>query len=150
MRRGLAKTVKVMIFTLSLSAVLGGVVPGARAAWTPRRDMLGWMNDARSDRGAVALYRGWRLRAIADEHSRRMAEAGRIFHTVSLGSRLSSVSWHVAGENVGAGGSMRALFDAFMRSAPHRDNILERRFRRVGIGIYTHDGFVWVTLIFVG
>jgi len=45
---------------------------------------------------------------------------------------------------------MRALYDAFMQSTPHRENILERGFRRVGIGVYAHDGFLWVTLIFVG
>lgn len=150
MRRGLVRTVKVLGLTLALSVVLGAVAPSARAAWTPRRDMLGWMNDARSDRGARVLDRGWRLRAMADEHSRQMANAGRIFHTASLGSKLTFVSWSVAGENVGAGGSMRSLYDAFMRSDPHRRNILGRGYRRVGVGVYAHDGFLWVTLIFVG
>jgi uncharacterized protein YkwD len=150
MRRGLVGTVKVLGLTLVLSVVLGAIAPSARADWTPRRDMLGWMNDARNDRGARDLERGWRLRSMADEHSRQMATAGRIFHTASLGSKLTFVSWSVAGENVGAGGSMRALFDAFMKSEAHRDNMLRRGYRRVGIGVYAHDGFVWVTLIFVG
>jgi uncharacterized protein YkwD len=87
---------------------------------------------------------------MANEHSQQMAKAGRIFHTVSLGSKLTFVSWSVAGENVGAGGSMRDLFDAFMKSDAHRQNILGRGFRRVGVGVYAHDGFLWVTLIFVG
>jgi uncharacterized protein YkwD len=150
MRVGLVKATKVLGLTLALSVVLGAVAPSAHAIWTPRRDMLGWMNTARSNRGTVALDRGWRLRELADDHSRQMANAGRIFHTASLGSKLTFVSWRVAGENVGAGGSMRALFDAFMKSDPHRDNILGRSYRRVGIGVYAHDGFLWVTLIFVG
>ena len=150
MRRGLVGAVKVLGLTLALTVVFGALAPSARAAWTPRRDMLGWMNTARSDHGQVVLDRGWRLRAIADAHSRRMASAGRIFHTASLGSKLTSVSWNVAGENVGAGGSMWALYDAFMESDPHRDNILGRGFRRVGVGVYAHGGFLWVTLIFVG
>jgi uncharacterized protein YkwD len=150
MRRGLVRITAILGLTLALTVVLGAVAPSARSAWTPRLDMLGWMNAARSARGEVALYQGWRLRAMADDHSRRMAEAGRIFHTDSLGSRLSVVSWTVAGENVGAGLSTRALYDAFMKSQPHRDNILGRGFRRVGIGVYARDGFLWVTLIFVG
>ena len=150
MRRRLVRTATVLGLTLALSVVLGAIAPGVRATWTPRRDMLGWMNHARSDHGAAVLDPGWRLRALADEHSRQMANAGRIFHTASLGSRLTFVSWTVAGENVGAGGSMRSLYDAFMTSDPHRDNILRRRFRRVGVGVYPHDGFLWVTLIFVG
>ena len=150
MRRGLVKTIKVFGLTLAISVLLGAVAPSARAAWTPRLDMLGWMNSARSHSGAAVLDRGWRLRQLADDHSRQMANAGQIFHTVSLGSKLTFVSWRMAGENVGAGGSMRALFDAFMKSDPHRDNILRRGYRRVGIGVYAHDGFLWVTLIFVG
>ena len=150
MGRGLAGAVRVLGLTLALSVVFGALAPGARAAWTPRRDMLGWMNTARSDHGQVLLDGGWRLRAMADEQSRQIASAGRIFHTASLGSKLTSVSWNVAGENVGAGGSMWALYEAFMKSDPHRDNILGRGFRRVGVGVYAHGGFLWVTLIFVG
>jgi uncharacterized protein YkwD len=150
MSRGLVKALKVLGLTLALSVVLGALAPAARAGWTPRRDMLTWMNSARSNHGAVGLNRVYRLRTMADTHSRQMADAGRIFHTVSLGSKLNFVSWRVAGENVGAGGSMRALFDAFMRSAPHRANILGAAYRQVGIGVYPSDGFLWVTLIFVG
>jgi uncharacterized protein YkwD len=150
MRRGLVRTTKVLGFTLALTVVLSAVAPSARATWTPRRDMLGWMNNARSVQGAVVLDRGWRLRTMADEHSRQMADAGRIFHTTSLSSRLTFVSWSVAGENVGAGGSMWRLYEAFMDSEGHRDNILDRRYRRVGIGVYASDGFLWVTMLFVG
>lgn len=150
MRAGLVRITKILGLTLALTVVLGALAPSAQATWTPRRDMLGWMNTARSVHGAIVLDRGWRLREMADVHSRQMADAGRIFHTTSLGNRLTFVSWAVAGENVGAGLSMRGLFDAFMDSEGHRDNILEHRFRRVGIGVYAHDGFLWVTMIFVG
>ena len=150
MRRSLVKAIEVLGLTLTLSVVLGAVAPSAYATWTPRRDMLGWMNTARSKHGSVVLDRGWRLRSMADEHSRQMANAGQIFHTESLGSKLTFVSWSVAGENVGAGGSMRALFDAFMDSEVHRENMLGRGYRRVGIGLYAQDGYLWVTLIFVG
>ena len=150
MRRGLVRITTILGLTLAITLALGALAPSARGTWTPRRNMLEWMNAARTVRGEVALDRGWRLRVLADEHSRRMANAGRIFHTRSLGYRLRYVSWTVAGENVGAGGSMRSLYDAFMKSRPHRENILERRFRRVGIGVYSSSGFLWVTLIFVG
>lgn len=150
MRRGLVRTFQVLGLTLALSVVLAAVAPSAHATWTPRRDMLRWVNTARSNHGTVVLDMGWRLRAMADEHSRHMAHAGEIFHTASLGSKLTFVSWRVAGENVGAGGSMRSLFDAFMKSHVHRDNMLGRGYRRVGIGVYARGGYLWVTLIFVG
>ena len=150
MGRGLVKTAQVLGLTLTLSVVLGALAPEAVAGWAPRRDMHSLMNGARSNHGAGALDRVWVLRRMADRHSREMAQAGRIFHTVNLGTRLRVVSWNVAGENVGAGVRIKTLFEAFMDSAPHRANILNRDFRRVGIGVYRDDGILWITLIFVG
>jgi uncharacterized protein YkwD len=150
MGRGLARTLKVSGLAITLAVVLGGLAPVARAEWTPRRDLLSWINTARADHGSRALSGGWRLRDLANAHSRRMADAGRIFHTPSLGSRLTFLTWRTAGENVGAGTSMRSLYDAFMRSSPHRANILASSYRRIGIGVYRADGFLWVTMVFVG
>jgi uncharacterized protein YkwD len=150
MGRGLVKTAQVLGLTLALSVVLGALAPEAIAGWAPRRDMLTWMNGARNNHGAVDLDRVWVLRRMADEHSKDMAREGRIFHTTNLSYQLRTVSWSVAGENVGAGLKVRTLFEAFMDSAPHRANILNRDFRRVGIGVYRDDGIIWMTLIFVG
>jgi len=150
MSRRLVKTAKVLGLTLAISVLLAALAPAAQAGWAPRRDMHRWMNGARTDHGAVALDRVWVLRQMADEHSEDMAREGRIFHTTNLAYQLRTVSWSVAGENVGAGLKVRRLFEAFMDSAPHRANILNRDFRRVGIGIYRHDGYIWMTLIFVG
>jgi uncharacterized protein YkwD len=150
MRRGLVKTATVLGLTLALSVVLGALAPAARAEWAPRRDFLTWMNGARANHSARALERVYVLRKMADQHSREMAAQGRIFHTSNLGTRLRVVSWQVVGENVGAGQRLRALFDAFMDSAPHRANILYRTYRDVGIGVHRDGGIIWITLIFVG
>ena len=150
MRRGLVGAVKVLGFTLALSIVLAVVAPSAQARWTPRADILTWMNQARDRHGAVELNRVRKLREMADLHSRQMAYEGRIFHTEQLSARLRIVSWSVAGENVGVGPKLWALYEAFMKSDAHRHNILEHRFQRVGIGVYRADGFLWITLIFVG
>lgn len=150
MRRGLVRAAKVLGLTLALSVVLAAVAPSAQARWTPRYDMLRWMNGARADRGLVHLHMGPRLLNLANRHSRQMAGQGRIYHSTPLSATLRYVSWRVAGENVGVGGRMWKLYEAFMDSSPHRANILEYRFRRVGVGVYVHDGFKWVTMIFVG
>src|SRR5262245_62170720 len=100
MRRGLVRAVKVLGFTLALSIVLAAVAPSAQARWTPRADILTWMNQARGRQGAVELVRVRKLREMADLHSRQMAYEGRIFHTEQLSARLRIVTWSVAGENV--------------------------------------------------
>jgi uncharacterized protein YkwD len=150
MRRGLVRTVQVLGLTLALSIVLAAVAPSAQARWTPRADLLTWMNQARDRHGAVDLNRVRKLREMADLHSRQMAYEGRIFHTEQLSARLRIVSWSIAGENVGVGPRLWALYEAFMKSDVHRANILQRGFERVGIGVYRADGFLWITLIFVG
>ena len=150
MRRGLVKTIKVLGLTLALSVALAAVAPTAHAEWTPRLDMLRWMNSARNSQNRSHLDMTWRLRKLANQHSQQMAAQGRIFHSESLSGSLRYVSFTVAGENVGVGDSMWKLYEAFMKSSPHRANILEYRFRRVGVGVYAHDGFLWVTMIFVG
>jgi uncharacterized protein YkwD len=150
MRRGLVKAIAVVGLTFAISVALTAVAPSALAGWAPRRDMLTWMNAARRDHGAVALDRVWVLRHMADEHSRDMARRGRIFHTADLGSQLRRVSWRVAGENVGVGQKLRSLYGAFMQSDAHRANILGPSFRRVGIGVHRANGFLWITLLFVG
>jgi uncharacterized protein YkwD len=150
MRRGLVKAAKVLGLTVALSVALAAVAPTAQAEWTPRLDMLRWMNSARDNRDVSRLDMTWRLRRLANRHSHEMAEEGRIFHSASLAGTLRYVSWRVAGENVGVGASMWRLYEAFMDSSPHRANILDGRFRRVGVGVFAHDGFLWVTMIFVG
>lgn len=59
------------------------------------------------------------------------------------------------GENVGVGyveaGGVQGVFDAFMASQDHRPNILDSRFQRVGIGVWSHaDGTYWVAVDFGG
>lgn len=149
MRRGLVETIKVLGLTLALSVALAAVAPTAHAEWTPRLDMLRWMNSARNSRDLSRLDMTWKLRTLANKHSQEMAAEGQIFHS-ELDGTLRYVSFTVAGENVGVGDSMWKLYEAFMKSSPHRANILEYRFRRVGVGVYAHDGFLWVTMIFVG
>jgi uncharacterized protein YkwD len=150
MGRGLARSAPLVAAVVALSVVVG-MAPEARAEWTPRHDLVTWMNAARANHGARPLDRVWVLRELADDHSRAMAREGSIFHTTNLATRLRIVSWDVYGENVGVTDGLRRLFEAFMDSPAHRANILDRRFGRVGIGIYRDDhGYLWVTLIFVG
>jgi uncharacterized protein YkwD len=72
-----------------------------------------------------------------------MARAQTLFHSSSLG-RLGR--W---GENVGyTYRGVRSIHRAFMRSRDHRWNILNRSFRKVGIGVDRARGRLWVTEIF--
>ena len=54
------------------------------------------------------------------------------------------------GQNVGTGPTVRAVFRAFMRSADHRANMLDRCYRRTGYGVVKFRGAAWVTVNFAG
>ncbi|MBI3647520.1 MAG: CAP domain-containing protein [Actinobacteria bacterium] len=140
----------VLAVSLVVTLAFVGTAPEAGARTLRRTHMLQLINAAREDRGRVDLRLNRKLSWYAKRHSRRMAEKGYIFHTRSLSSRLSNVSWSVAGENVGAGGSVDTLFQAFMASDPHRRNILLGSYRHVGVGMVRRDGYLWVTMVFYG
>jgi uncharacterized protein YkwD len=93
-----------------------------------------------------------RLSDLARQHSIAMANQGSLFHTADPAtSYLRGVDWRTWGENVGvSGGTVADLHKAFMRSAPHRANILNRDFRHVAIGAVRVDGTLWVTVFFYG
>jgi uncharacterized protein YkwD len=136
-----------------VACLLGTAAQTAGADTLLRRErMLGWVNEARKDAGARPLDLGWRLTSIARDHSRVMAKQDRLFHSTSLSTKLSFADWSTWGENVGAGMEAWDLYRAFMNSPDHRRNMLEARFRRVGIGFVRDDAdrILWVTMIFYG
>jgi uncharacterized protein YkwD len=107
------------------------------------------INDARAQYGRRSLRLSQSLSDVARKHSRTMRAAGRIFHTHDLAGALSSYSWDIAGENVGRGPSITGLHKAFMNSPGHRDNVLYRKFRRMGVGAVWRDGTCFITIIFM-
>jgi len=140
------------ILALSLVATLalGAMAPNAGARTLRRDHLLELMNARREHRNVGDLTISPRLSRYAKTHSRKMAKRGYIFHTRSLSSRLRSVRWSIAGENVGAGGDLETLFQAFMDSAPHRRNILRGSFKHVGLGLFSRNGDLWITMDFYG
>jgi uncharacterized protein YkwD len=121
----------------------------ARAASTPEAQMRRLINQERTERGKGALATNERMAGIAERHSRDMAESGTIYHNGHLGSDLRYAHASGWGENVGMGGSVSRLHGLFMDSSPHRKNILNGTFDRIGVGVVKRDGTVYVTVVFV-
>jgi uncharacterized protein YkwD len=109
--------------------------------------LLQQLNAVRADHGLPALRANARLAAAADQHSREMADDGYFNHDSVDGTSFSSriARWYplgtfhswLVGENllwssptVDPSGAVAM----WMRSAPHRANILNPRFRDIGIG----------------
>ena len=107
------------------------------------------VNNARERNGLGRLRGNGRLSAAAAAHSGDMVRKRYFSHTSRSGKDVAdrvrnsgylsgATSWSV-GENIawgsGARSTPRSIVSAWMNSAGHRQNILSRRFREIGIGI---------------
>jgi uncharacterized protein YkwD len=124
--------------------------PALAADSTAESAMRQRINSARSARHRIKLKMNSRMVGVARQHSSDMAGAGEIFHNDGLSGDLTGMSWSVAGENVGVGGTIPELHTAFMQSPPHRANVLKRAYDRVGVGVVAADDRIWITVVFAG
>ncbi len=130
---------------LALAGVLMFAAPAA-SLYRPEQRLAPMINTARYRHGLPRLVERPRLRVAAERQSGLMAKRGRLFHG-SLAWTSGLGCW---GQIVGTGPTIRAVFRAFMRSADHRANLLDRAYRRSGYGVVKIRGAVWVTVNFAG
>ena len=105
------------------------------------------INLARSAAGVGRLRLDKQLSRVARRHAWEMDSKNSLYHTPSSVLRWRVTNWNHLGENVGYGGSVASLHQAFMNSPAHRQNVLGG-FRHVGVGVHTDKDVMWVTIIF--
>jgi hypothetical protein len=131
---------------LVLAALAVGLVV-APAAAAPEDSFVSKINSERSSRGLAPLEVYWDLVDDAEAHSKRMKSEDELFHNPNLGSVTSG--WSALAENVGVGGDVDRLHEAFMDSDGHRKNILGD-YNYVGVGVVTESDLkMWVTVVFM-
>jgi len=141
--RRLAALIVALVATM---ASIGLLAPAAHAG-PGEGDFLSRTNSARSSAGRRAYSSKSDLVAVARRHAARMAAQGRIYHNSDLDSEVDN--WQAVGENVGMGGDVAAIHQAFMNSAAHKANILDRDFTEVGMGTATDaNGTLYVAQVF--
>lgn len=126
--------------------VTGAVTAGPASASTVEDHFTSKLNHARTTRGIPALHVRAALVKVAREQALRMANKNRLYHNPHLTTDVKDWKW--VGENVGFGPSSKTVHRAFMHSAPHRANILDRHYTQVGIGAVTRNGRIWVAQVF--
>jgi hypothetical protein len=128
------------------------------------------LNATRAGLGHAQLQRDPKLDALALEWSGHMADVyditkqvrtaglassscdavSALCHRPSLGAAASGIdpAWRSVGENVGTGGAVEALNDAFNASAGHFANIVGN-YNRLGVGVVVRNERIWVTFNFL-
>ena len=135
----------------SSKPVAATTVAETSTCWSPRTSELGFarkINEARRAGGRASLRLDPELSRAARYHTWQMAHANELYHTPADKLKRRVTNWVVLGENVGVGGTVSSLHEAFMNSPAHKDNIMLPGFTYVGIGASQRGDRLWVTVIF--
>lgn len=112
--------------------------------------MARWVNETRSAQGLSRLGVETNLTGIARDWSAHMAAAGGLSHQ-NLQTARARLGVRAIRENVGfASDSARRVYDNFLASPIHYNNIVATNVTTVGVGCVFDDRGWWVTQIFVG
>lgn len=139
------------VLGLGISDAADGLVADARPAGASdraafERQILELVNQARAAHGLPPLVRNANLDLAAERHGLDMANNNFFSHVSSNGDRLGDrvpkagyLNWIWAGENIAAGfDSPESVFQAWMNSTGHRNNILATAAQEIGIA-YIYD-----------
>jgi hypothetical protein len=125
--------------------LLGATAASVTAVTTTdlERRILGWVNDARADRGLVPLRIDTRLWSVAGGRAGVMAATNTLSHTVagSLTGDLRGIRWYAAGEDIAMTSAAKGtyatadLFRLWKSSPAHWAGLMSSRYNYVGVGM---------------
>ena len=148
---GNCRTLSVMVLLLGVALSVGaradadsGVPPtplasGGATIGPGELAVVQLINTFRTQNGVAPLLVGPALSRAAQAHSSDMARRGYFDHGAFV-TRLRSfgVRAPYLGENIAAGTRPLApttIVRMWIKSPPHRENLLDRSFRRIGVGV---------------
>ena len=130
-----------VVLAVSLLALLGLVATPVQASPSdPTADeaqFISLLNATRAKGGVAPLTVDPELRTLARGWAQQMADAGHISHAKPISAGVTA-DWLKLGENVGTGGNVTVVMNAFIASPGHYENIMDPEFTRVGVGV------IWV------
>ena len=119
---------------------------GETSALRVERELFAAVNQARRSQGLAPLRWDESLAAAARRHAQLMAEHRSAQHGFagepSLSARVKQTGAHFSwlAENVVEGPSPEFIHGQFMKSPPHRANILDRDMDSIGVGVVERGG----------
>ena len=136
------------------------VVPGegdGNAMADPKEALLARLNGARAAEAIAKLAKDPTLEKVAQAHAEAMMKAHLLAHDVGDGDpgvriAATGTTWKLVGENVAKAKTNLTAHRALYASPSHRGNMLEGRFKKVGIGVAVDpkSGDLWVAQMFGG
>ena len=131
---------------VSTATVRGGTGGNVSLSADEKR-MLDLHNKTRAEHGLPKFCVHPALQRAARAHSKEMIDKDYFKHNSASGQKFwdglesFGYNWWTAGENIlydpGSQDSVESLFKVWMKSSDHRANILDKRFREIGVGAST-------------
>lgn len=140
LRRRTRNVVRLLLAVFALVAILSSCTP-------QQAQVTSLVNRSRAGAGVHALRQNLNLDAKAQGWAEHLSRQGQLSHsTLSSGVNYP---FRLLGENVGYGGSIEQVHQAFLNSPGHRANIMDRQFDFIGTGVAYGRGRVWVVQVFM-
>ncbi len=140
--------VAVATFLVAISLVGGSAAADQIDPVSAEHEFVGRLNDVRAAHGLGSVAVDPALTEVARNWAAQMASVNQISHRSDLTSVAPS-NWLVLGENVGAGPAVGPIHEALMASPTHYANLVDPRFRQVGVGVVVVDGKIFVAQNFM-
>lgn len=152
----------VLLITLMACGGSGDPVPvpgalithGDASITAGEQQMIDRHNTTRAGQGLGALTGQAQLNQIAQDQANYMADIGQYQHDDASGGGASDratavgYAWVTIGENVGYDTVAQDLFDGWMNSTGHRNNILNPAVDEIGVGVATRGIYQYWCVVF--
>src|SRR5688572_15480471 len=102
------------------------------------------INDLRASQGLSSLVVDPALTMIAMDWTQQMAATSTLSHRPNLAA-VAPGDWTKLGENVGYGGGVASLHDAFVNSPGHYANLIKPEYQYIGVAVVMAGSTMWVT-----
>ena len=130
-------------------SVLPQIALGQAKSSTPEKLLFDLANRARSEAGLRPVKWNAALANAARRHASRMAERNTLSHQFpgepGLADRvaLAGARFSAVAENVAEGPSAETFHSQWMKSPPHRENLLDAQLDSVGIAVAERNGVLF-------
>lgn len=145
--RSLIATSVLLLASLGLIPSISSISTAGAADSAAASQLISLTNSLRASRGLPALQSNGALTAKAEGWAQHMADTGVLAHSVLADGAPGE--WTHLGENVGRGGDISGIHNAFVASASHLKNLVDPGFRYVGIGVVSINGGIYVSEVFM-
>ncbi|MEI6570111.1 MAG: CAP domain-containing protein [Actinomycetes bacterium] len=145
--RSLIATSVLLLASLGFLPSISSISTAGAADSAAASQFISLTNSLRASRGLPALQSNGALTAKAEGWAQHMADTGVLAHSVLADGAPGE--WIHLGENVGRGGDVNGIHNAFVASASHLKNLVDPGFQYVGIGVVSINGGIFVSEVFM-